>query len=160
MKQYRFHHRILLLAVALVFTTQLVMLFPVLDLIKRDSDAQADRTVGLAGALFDEYIHNRSENQLTNVNLLASDYAFKQTVVSENDAATIRSLLRNHMGRVAANVAAVLDLDGAVRVSESVDDRTVSAFPSATFAAIEDGTRHNVLNIGGVCYSGNATDVR
>ena len=48
MKQYGFRHKILLLAVALVFITQLVMLVPVLDLISDDSDAQADRTVGHA----------------------------------------------------------------------------------------------------------------
>ena len=152
MKQYGFRHRILMLAVALVFATQLVMLFPVLDLIKDDSDAQADRTVGLAGALFDQYIHNRSEQQLTNVTVLASDYPFKQAVVSEGDEATIRSVLRNHMGRVGASVAAVLDLDGTVRVSATVDDRPVPTFPTAAFAAIEDGSRHSVLNIGGVPY--------
>ena len=73
MKQYGFRHRILLLAVALVFTTQLVMLVPVLDLIEGDSDAQADRTVGLAGAVFDQFLRNRSDNQLTNVGLIASD---------------------------------------------------------------------------------------
>src|SRR5688572_13049342 len=115
MKQYGFRHRILMLAVALVFTTQLVMLFPVLDLIKRDSDSQADRTVGLAGALFDEYMRNRSEQHLRTVNLVASDYPFR-AVVTGGDAATIRSVLRNHASRVDASVAAVLDLDGTVKV--------------------------------------------
>src|SRR5688572_30610447 len=128
MKHYGFRHRILVLAVALVFTTQLVMLFPVLDLIERDSDAQADRTVGLAGALFDEYIHNRSEQQLTNVELLVSDYPFKQTVAS-GDEATIRSVLRNHASRVEATIAALIDLDGTVKVSAAADDRPVPAFP-------------------------------
>jgi diguanylate cyclase (GGDEF)-like protein len=152
MKQYGFRHKILLLAVALVFVTQLVMLFPLLDLIQRDSDAQADRTVGLAGAVVDQYIRNRSEQQLTNVNLLASDYPFKQAVVSDGDQATIRSILRNHMGRVGADVAAVLELDGTVKVSATVDDRSVPAFPREAFAAIEDGERHGVLNVGGVPY--------
>ena len=67
MKQYGFRHRILLLAVALVVATQLIVLFPVLDLIKRDSAAQADRTVGLAGVLFDEYMHNRADQLETTV---------------------------------------------------------------------------------------------
>ena len=65
MKQFGFRHRILLLAVALVVATQLIVLFPVLDLIKRDSASQADRTVGLAGVLFDEYMHNRAEQLQT-----------------------------------------------------------------------------------------------
>jgi diguanylate cyclase (GGDEF)-like protein len=151
MKHYGFRHRILVLAVALVFTTQLVMLFPVLDLIERDSDAQADRTVGLAGALFDEYIHNRSEQQLTNVELLVSDYPFKQTVAS-GDEATIRSVLRNHASRVEATIAALIDLDGTVKVSAAADDRPVPAFPSAAFAAIEEGASHRVLDVGGIPY--------
>ncbi|HEX7236116.1 MAG TPA: EAL domain-containing protein, partial [Gammaproteobacteria bacterium] len=88
----------------------------------------------------------------TNVNLLASDYPFKQAVVSDGDQATIRSILRNHMGRVGADVAAVLELDGTVKVSATVDDRSVPAFPREAFAAIEDGERHGVLNVGGVPY--------
>ncbi len=152
MKQYGFRHRILLLAVALVVMTQLVVLFPVLNLIKRDRAEQAERTVGLAGALFDEYMHNRAENQSTNVNLVVADYPFKQAVASGDDDATIRSVLRNHATRVGASVAAVLDLDGIVKVSWATDERSVPAFPSGAFAAIEDGARHSVVNIGGARY--------
>ena len=151
MKQYGFRHRILMLAVALVFTTQLVMLIPVLDLIKDDSEAQADRTVGLAGALFDEFIRNRSEQQLTNVGLIASDFPFR-AVVTGGDEATIRSVLRNHAGRVRASVAAVLNLDGTVKVGATVDDRPVPAFPATDFAAIEEGARHSLIDIGGIPY--------
>src|SRR5262245_1887570 len=148
MKQYGFRHRILLLAVALVFLTQLVMLFPLLDLIQRDSDAQADRTVGLAGALFDQYIRNRSENHYNLVNVIVSDYPFR-AVASSDDLATIRSVLINHASRISASVAAVLNLDGTVKVGTTVDDRPVPSFPSSTFAAIEDGTRHNIIDIAG-----------
>jgi diguanylate cyclase (GGDEF)-like protein len=151
MKQYRFRHRILMLAVALVFATQLVMLFPVRDLIKRDSDAQADRTVGLAGAVFDLWIQNRSDGQLTNVGLIASDFPFR-AVVTGGDEATIRSVLRNHAGRVRASVAAVLNLDGTVKVGATADDRPVPSFPATDFAAIEDGTRHGLIDIGGIPY--------
>ena len=152
MKQYGFRHRILLLAVALVVATQLVMLFPVLDLIKRDSAAQADRTVGLGGVLFDEYMRNRADQLLTTVNVLVSDFPFKQAVASGDDEATIRSVLRNHASRVGASVAALLDLDGTVQVSAAADERPVPAFPSVTFAELEEGTRHRVINIGGVPY--------
>jgi diguanylate cyclase (GGDEF)-like protein len=152
MKQYGFRHRILMLAVALVFTTQLVMLFPVLDLIKRDSDAQADRTVGFAGALFDEYMRNRDEQHERTVGVVVSDFPFKQAVASGDDEATIRSVLSNHASRVEASVAAVLNLDGTVKVGLTVDDRPVPAFPSAAFAAIEDGSPHSVIDIGGIPY--------
>ena len=152
MKQYGFRHRILLLAVALVVATQLVMLFPVLNLIRGDSAEQAERTVGLAGALFDEYMENREEGLLTTVNLLVSDYPFKQAVASTHDEATIRSLLRNHASRVDASFAALLDLDGAVEVSATADGRPVAALPSVPFGSLEEGTRHRVVLVGGVPY--------
>jgi hypothetical protein len=153
MKQYGFRHRILLLAVALVVATQLIVLFPVLDLIKRVSSAQADRTVGLAGVLFDEYMHNRAEQLQTTVNILVSDYPFKQAVASGGDEATIRSVLLNHASRVPdARVAALLDPDGRVVVSSTVDAQQVPGFPSVPFATLEEGTRYRVINIGGVPY--------
>jgi diguanylate cyclase (GGDEF)-like protein len=140
----------LLLAVALVVMTQLVMLFPVLDLIKRDSAEQADRTVNLAGALFEEYMHSREKQLLDLVTLLVSEFSFKQAVTT-GDPETIRSVLRNHADRAGASVAALLDLDGAVKVSSTADDRPV-AFPSMPFGSLEEGTRHRVLAIGGDAY--------
>ena len=152
MKRYGFRHRILLLAVALVVTTALVMLVPVLNLIKRDSDAQADRTVGFAGVLFDEYMRNRDEQHERTVNVVVSDFGFKEAVASGDDEATIRSVLRNQASRVEASVAAVLDLDGNISVSVTVDDRPVPAFTNAAFAAIESGSPHSVIYIGGLPY--------
>jgi diguanylate cyclase (GGDEF)-like protein len=153
MKQYGFRQRILLLAIALVVTTQLIVLFPVLDLIKRDSQSQADRTVGLAGVLFDEYMTNRAEQLGNTVNILVSDYPFKQAVASGGDEATLRSLLRNHAARVPdARVAALLNTDGRVVVSSTVDEQQVPGFPSVPFATLEEGTRYRVINVGGVPY--------
>jgi diguanylate cyclase (GGDEF)-like protein len=159
MKQFGFRHRILLLAVALVVATQLVVLFPVFDLIKRDAAAQADRTVGVAGVLFGEYMHNREEQLLTNVNLLVSDFPFKQAVTT-GDEETVRSVLRNHASRVGASVAALLDLDGTVEVSAAADERLVQAFPNVPFDSLEDGTRHRVISVGGAGYQTVAVPLR
>ena len=152
MKQYGFRHKILLLAVALVVATQLITLFPVLSLIKRDSEAQAERTVGLAGVLFDEYMQNRTEGLLTTANVLVSDFAFRQAVANGDDEATIRSVLRNGASRIGASVAAVLDLDGTVKLISTADDRPMPGFPSVPVAALEEGARHRVINIAGAPY--------
>ena len=152
MKQYGFRHRILLLAVALVVATQLVMLFPVLDLIKRDSAAQADRTVGLAGALFDEYMHNRAEQLLTTVNVLVSDLpvqASRRERRRRGDDSLGAAQPREPRRRERRG-AARLGRNG--QVSSTADERPVPAFPSVPFAALEEGTRHRVINIGGVPY--------
>lgn len=150
MKRLGFRHRVLLLAVALVVTTQLVTLFPVLDVIERDADAQADRTVGLAGVLFDEYMRNRAEQLLTTVNVLVSDYGFKQAVAT-GDSATIGSALGNHASRVGAAVAALVDLDGRVVASSGGQRGTVGA-PHLAPAELEDDTRHRIMTFGGVPY--------
>src|SRR5262245_37255513 len=117
MRQFSFRHKVLLSAVALVMAIQLVALFPGLNAVKRDVDERSRQTVRLAGVLFDEYMRNRSEQLLTTVNVLVSDYGFKQAVASGSDQATIRSALVNSAARVGATVALLLDLDGAVSVS-------------------------------------------
>src|SRR3954453_23136907 len=120
MRQFSFRRKVLFLAVALVMAMQLVTLFPVLNAIRTDGDDRTEQTVGLAGVLFDEYIHNRNEQLLTTVNALVSDFGFKQAVATR-DHATIRSALLNQAGRVKATVAVLLDLDGRIEVS-STDD--------------------------------------
>jgi diguanylate cyclase (GGDEF)-like protein len=152
MKHHGFRHKILLLAVALVVVTQLVVLFPVLDLIKRDAHAQADRNVILASALFDEYMRNREKLRLDTVNVLVSDFPFKQAVATGGDQETIRSVLRNHARRVEASVAALLDLDGAVEVAVTLDENPAGTFPNVPFHSLEEGAPHRVLNIGGSAY--------
>jgi diguanylate cyclase (GGDEF)-like protein len=153
MRQFSFRHKVLILAVALVMAIQLLTLFPVLNAIKRDVDARARQTVSLAGVLFDEYMRNRAEQLLTTVNVLVSDYGFKQAVAG-GDQATIRSALLNHAGRVGATVAVLLDLDGAVVVSsaEALGAPSGAGFtPLPTGAALES-VSHRVVYLGGVPY--------
>jgi diguanylate cyclase (GGDEF)-like protein len=151
MKQFRFRHRILLLAVALVVATQLVTLFPILDLMRRNADEQARRTVGLAGALFDEFTRSRADQLLTTVNVLAQDYGFKQAFAT-GDPATIRSVLRNHASRAGATVALLLDLGGKVTVSSNGDERYGAGFTPLSAAEIADEFPHHVVKIDGVPY--------
>jgi diguanylate cyclase (GGDEF)-like protein len=151
MKQFRFRHRILLLAVALVVATQLVTLFPVLDLMRRNTDEQATRTVGLAGTLFDEFTRSRADQLLTTVNVLVADYGFKQAVAT-GDHATIRSALRNHARRAGATVALLLDLDGKVTVSSNGDERYGAGLTPLSAAEIADEFPHHVVKIDGTPY--------
>ena len=153
MRQFSFRQKVSLLAVALVMAIQLVTLFPVLRALERDVDEQARQTVGLAGVLFDEYMHNRAEQRLTTVNVLVADYGFKQAVAG-GDHATIRSALVNHGNRVGATVATLLDLDGAVEVSSTADLRGAT---SAGFTPLPPGeslesVSHRVVFLGGTPY--------
>ena len=129
MNRYGFRQKILLLAVALVVATQLVVLFPVLDVMKRDSAAQADRTVGLAGVLFDEYMHNRAEQLLTTVNVAVSDFPFKQAVVTDEDDATVAftDLLPVIVVEKTAGVASVPESGGDVTFAVRVTNQSPEA---------------------------------
>jgi diguanylate cyclase (GGDEF)-like protein len=135
MRQFSFRHKVLILAIALVMASQLLTLFPVLDAVRRDVDERAHQTVGRAGVLFDEYMHNRADQLLTTVNVLVSDYGFKQAYAG-GDHATIRSALINHAGRVRATVAVLLDLDG--RVIVSATDAALAAYGSG-FSPLPQG---------------------
>ena len=156
MRQFSFRHKVLLLAVALVMAIQLVALFPVLNAIRSDVDERAQQTVGLAGVQFDEYMHNRAEQLLTTVNVLVSDYGFKQAVASRDhrDHPTIRSALINHAGRVHATVAVLFDADGNVVVS-STDDALSGFTPLREGASPE-----SVVYLGGVPYQTVTVPVR
>jgi diguanylate cyclase (GGDEF)-like protein len=149
MKQFRFRHRVLLLAVVLVVATELVTLFPVLNLVERDAKAQADRTVGLGAVLFDEYMRNRGEQLRTTVNVLVSDYGFKQAVTTA-DEPTIRSALSNHASRVGAAMAALVDLDGRVLASSTNGARQNIGVPDIPFDQLRDDYRQGVMVFSGM----------
>ena len=116
MFSFSFRRKLLLLAVLLVIVIQLLTLFPVLDVIKRDSIAQAQRSVELASVVFGEFMANRKAQLLTTADVIAADFGFKQAVTG-SDEPTMRSALQNHAERAAADVAVLLDLDGNVLAS-------------------------------------------
>jgi diguanylate cyclase (GGDEF)-like protein len=151
MRQFSFRHKVLLLAVALVMTIQLVALFPVLNAIKRDVDERSRQTVRLAGVLYDEYTHYRSDQLLTTVKAVVSDYGFKAAAASEGDKPTIRSALVNAAGRVGATVAVLVDLDGAVIVS-SDDENYGAGFTPLPHGVSVESESNRVMPLGGVSY--------
>ncbi len=151
MKRLQFRQRVLILALGLVAATQVVTLFPMLDLIKRGAEQQAESTVTLAGTLLDEYLRNRAEQLLTTVNVLVSDYGFKQAVGSR-DRATILSALRNHASRVDARVVALLDLDGSVAVSSPPTEPYGSPFMLSEVDLRGEAPRERVVFLDGVPY--------
>ena len=161
MRQFSFRHKVLFLAIALVMAIQLLTLFPVLNAIKRDVDEQARQTVGLAGTLFDEYMSNRADQLLTTVNVLVSDYGFKQAVAT-GDHATIRSALVNHSHRVGATVAMLLDLDGAVIVSstDGPGDAQSAGFTPLPSGVSLESVSNRVVFLNGIPYQSVTVPLR
>ena len=110
MRRLSFRQKVLLLAVALVTAIQLVTLVPVLRAIQQDAEAQARRSVNLAGLVFDEFMANRTAQLLTTADAVTADFAFREAVAM----GAAESALANHAGRAGADVAIVFDLDGEI----------------------------------------------
>jgi diguanylate cyclase (GGDEF)-like protein len=153
MVKMSFKRRVLILAVALVMAMQVVALFPVLSIIRRDADERARDAVGIGGAVFREFMENRAEQLRTTVSVLVSDFGFKQAAAT-GDAETIRSALINHSARVGADMALLLDLDGNVLASSTEEANLVgsSAFKELVAAAVERNATHTVTYFGGIPY--------
>ena len=152
-RQFSFKGKVLLLAITLVMAIQLVTLFPVLNVLRHDAEEKAWSTVNLGGVVFDEFMHNRTEQLLTTVEVLVSDFGFKQAFAS-GDRPTIRSALINHAGRAGASVALLLDLDGKVLVSST----GATQFNNEMLLPRLDGSmdlaaaRHAVTYLDGIAY--------
>jgi diguanylate cyclase (GGDEF)-like protein len=153
MRPFSFRHKILLLAIALVAGIQLVTLFPVLNLLKQDAERQAERSRNLAGVVFDEFMQNRTTQLLTTVDVLVSDYAFRDTVAN-GDRATIESALINHSARAGAEIAVVFDPDGQVLAAAGTPTRVrlAGATPFLSFDPEADPVSHGVTYIGDSAY--------
>ena len=121
MKQTGFRRKVLVLVIALVAATQVVTLFPVLDLVRGATDEQARDMLDLAGKVLDEYLRGRAAAIAPAVNTLTQDYGFK-SVVATADVPTIRSMLESHSARVAASAALLVDLEGRIEVTQGIRD--------------------------------------
>jgi diguanylate cyclase (GGDEF)-like protein len=106
-----FRTKVVLLAVLLVIGIQCVTLPQTLRAVKEQQQREADRTVELAGVVYDEYTRHRTELLTRVVDALVRDFPFR-TTVAEADPKTIESALRNNALRAHIDAAAIFDLEG------------------------------------------------
>jgi diguanylate cyclase (GGDEF)-like protein len=149
-RQFSFRRKVLLLAVVLVTTVQLLTLFPVLDAIDADATGRADKATRLAGVVFDEFMANRTEQLRKTARVLVSDFGFKQAVAT-HEPATIESALQNHAARAGASVALLLDLDGSVLAAAASPAQRAAA-ERLHLDSPPEGFADTVVEIGGVPY--------
>jgi len=106
-----FRTKVVAIAVVLVTAIQIGTLVPVLNEVRSEQAKQANRSLDLAGRIYDQYMQSRSELLELNVSTIVLDFPFR-TAVGDGDARTMRSVLENHAGRAGIATAAVFDLDG------------------------------------------------
>jgi diguanylate cyclase (GGDEF)-like protein len=111
-----FRRKLLLLALLPLALAQIVTIYAVMRTVERDVESRASDSLRISATVVDEYLASRSGQLRTSVQVMAADFGLKEAVAT-GDTETIRSVLRNHSGRVGADVAALFDLDGQLLAS-------------------------------------------
>jgi diguanylate cyclase (GGDEF)-like protein len=107
-----FRGKLLLLTILPLAVAQIVTLLAVMRTVEEDVDRRARESLVIGGAVVNEFLTGRGEQLRASVEVLAADFGLKEATAT-GDAETIQSVLSNHSQRVGADVALLLDLDGA-----------------------------------------------
>jgi diguanylate cyclase (GGDEF)-like protein len=111
-----FRSKLMLLTVVPLAVAQVVTLFAVMRTVEQDVSSRARESLIIGSTVVSEFLASRGEQLRTSVEVLASDFGLKEAVAT-GDEATIRSVLDNHGKRVRADMAMVVNLDGAAIAS-------------------------------------------
>lgn len=107
------HGRLLTLLIALVAIIQLPTFLAVNSAVRKDVLDRAGHELDRGVAVFERLLAVRGEQLGDSVELAARDFGFREAVANGDDA-TVQSVLVNHGGRINANFATMIGLDGSV----------------------------------------------
>ena len=143
--------KVLALAAALILLTQAGTVSTVLVTASRDVSARSDAAFETGGRVVEQVSRSRAEQLGSMVRVLAADYAFKQAVAS-GDNATIQSALANHARRGSADLAMLLDANGAVLVTAGSAVHPDPGFRRLVEQSTADGIARTTLVAGQTAY--------
>lgn len=148
-----FRARILLLLLTIVIVTQVATMLALLVQTNRKGQELARQELRNAGHVIDALMQTRAEQLRDAVRVLAADYGFKEAVTF-GETATVRSALDNSAQRIHADIAALLDLDGAVIAATDIELVGASTSALRTLVATPEGPGHTFRyeTLGGVSY--------
>ena len=123
-----FRVRLLITLLSFVLLAEIAVGALILRTTYHETLAQARVSLRVGNRVLDQLMTLRSNQLLSNVNVLTSDFGFKSAVAT-NDAPTLRSTLANFGSRVQADVAVLADPTGQLiaTVPASAKDRQSSA---------------------------------
>lgn len=151
-----FRTKLLLLTIVPLAVAQVVTLFAVMQTIELDVESRARESLNIGANVVNEFLAVRGKQLRRSVAVLAADYGLKEAHAT-GDAITIRSVLENHRIRVGADIAALLDLNGAPITStldfgsgrlvelEQLADESAPAHREST--ALISGTLYHVFTV-------------
>ncbi|HVN38796.1 MAG TPA: EAL domain-containing protein [Myxococcota bacterium] len=108
-----FRGRILALFIGVIALVQIATMVAGLVATRRNVAQRQRDALSVGGRVVEELLASREGQLLDRVEILTSDFAFREAVAT-GDRGTIESVLENHGGRVGANLVALLGLDGHV----------------------------------------------
>lgn len=120
LRSIRFRTKLLILTLAPLVIVQFVTFYFVMRTVQQDVTGTARESLLVGIGVAEEFLTARSEQLSNSVFVLASDFGLKEAAATR-DANTIRSVLQNHSRRVGAEFAAIVDIDGEVLGSTSVN---------------------------------------
>lgn len=120
-----FQARLIVFLLVLLALVQLGTAFAVLSSLKKDNYSQGIQAIDVSRNIFDLFLESRAEQLTQSVEILASDFAFKQAVATR-ETGTIQSVLKNHGARIDADITLLVspngDIIAATQAIESNND--------------------------------------
>ncbi len=111
-----FRSQLIALFLSLLTVMAFTIGFATLNAMKKESDAQALRALGVASNVFQEALNNRAYQLSSSVRIVASDFGFRQAVaLKEQD--TISTVLENYGSRIDADLSFLLSPEGMLLAS-------------------------------------------
>jgi diguanylate cyclase (GGDEF)-like protein len=95
----------------LLALVQLGTALAVLSSLKEDNYKQGVHSIDVSRNIFDLFLESRAEQLTQGVEILASDFAFKQAVATR-ETGTIQSVLQNHGARINADISLLVSPNG------------------------------------------------
>ncbi|MEM8547609.1 MAG: EAL domain-containing protein [Pseudomonadota bacterium] len=111
MPKTHFLHKLLVLTIVPLLLAQAGTLLVVMRATEAEVAANAQRSLSIGAEVVDDFLAARNQHLLRGAELLAADFALRETIAIDDDA-SIRSALANHAERVEADFGAFVDLDG------------------------------------------------
>lgn len=142
-----FRAKVILITVGLVCIGQATLFTVIFANTNSMANEQIKRELRSGSNLFHKLIEDRSKKLLDTTRILTADFGFKQAVAT-SDAATVRSALNNHGGRINADVVLLVSLDGTITAStsENVDEGTAFPFPDL-IESVTENSQANSLSV-------------
>ncbi|MGO2234626.1 diguanylate cyclase [Marinomonas sp. UCMA 3892] len=132
-----FQARLIMFVLVLLALVQLGTALAVLSSLKEDNYRQGVHSIDVSRNVFDLFLEARAEQLTKGVEILTSDFGFKQAVATR-ETGTIRSVLQNHGARINADISVLVSPQGEL-ITATQELNVSNTIAELVFAARRSG---------------------